>query len=56
MTVNEFEKISKAIRSSYELLQQGGQPSQTALESLKEAESSLNSAIDYTLFSNGKRI
>lgn len=41
----DFEKISKAISSSYELLGE----EQTSISGLQEAEESLNQAINYVL-------
>ena len=46
-SLEELEKITKAIHSSYELLQSDEWPQRVALESLKEAELSLNRAIDH---------
>ncbi|MBS4176608.1 hypothetical protein [Lederbergia citrea] len=45
----DFERITKAIYSSYELLREKEQPPQMALDSLREAEHSLNKAIDFLL-------
>ncbi|MBS4194455.1 hypothetical protein [Lederbergia citri] len=48
-TMNEMEIISKAIYSSYSLLGKEEQLPETALASLKEAEKSLNKALEYIL-------
>ncbi|MBP1914593.1 hypothetical protein [Lederbergia galactosidilytica] len=48
--LTEFEKISKALQSTYHLLDTSKQYSPSAIEGLKEAEDCLNKAIDYTLF------
>lgn len=45
----EIGKITKAIASSAELLRQGGTTPQQALDSMKEAEVSLNMAIGHIL-------
>ncbi|MCJ7839498.1 hypothetical protein MUB24_00965 [Lederbergia sp. NSJ-179] len=47
--LKEFETISKAIQATYQALYSEGPCPQPAMESLKEAEESLNKAIDYTL-------
>lgn len=49
MSFHDFEKISKALRSTYELLLQEEPSSKIAIENLKEAETSLNQAIDYSI-------
>jgi len=48
-TMNEMEIISKAIYSSYDLLKNEKELTVNALASLKEAEESLNRAIEYVL-------
>lgn len=48
-TMNEMEIISKAIYSSYDLLKKEDEIAKNALASLKEAEESLNKAIEYVL-------
>ncbi|MCJ8006632.1 hypothetical protein ACFFF5_02070 [Lederbergia wuyishanensis] len=48
-TLNEMEIISKAIYSSYDLLKKEEVLAENALASLKEAEESLNKAIEYVL-------
>ncbi|KYD09220.1 hypothetical protein MXL46_01255 [Heyndrickxia sporothermodurans] len=49
MTSTDFDKIAKAITNTYELIRLDEQPSETALEMLKEAEISLNEAKSYVL-------
>ncbi|GIN70103.1 hypothetical protein J14TS2_05780 [Bacillus sp. J14TS2] len=48
--ITEFETISKALQSTYHLLDTNKQYAPSAMEGLKEAEDCLNKAIDYTLF------
>lgn len=47
--LTEFEVISKAIQSSYKLLQSDNSASQLAIERLQEAEISLNKALGHVL-------
>ncbi|MBL5809929.1 hypothetical protein HV461_04415 [Bacillus sporothermodurans] len=49
LTSTDFDKIAKAITNTYELIRLDEQPSETALEMLKEAEISLNEAKSYVL-------
>ncbi|MBS4199462.1 hypothetical protein KHA93_07330 [Bacillus sp. FJAT-49732] len=48
-TMNEMEIISKAIYSTYELLGREERLPEVALVNLKEAEESLNKALEYVL-------
>lgn len=46
---SEFETISKALQSTYHLLNENDTNTQLALQKLKEAEEHLNKAIEYNL-------
>ena len=50
--MEELQKISKALHSSFELLQREDLSQQSAIENLKVAEQSLNSAINHWLSHN----
>ncbi|HLU23716.1 hypothetical protein [Lederbergia graminis] len=52
-SIQEFNIISKAIHSTYELLQSDQTSSQSALDQLKDAELSLSKALNYQLTHNG---
>lgn len=52
-SIAEFQKISKAIDSSYQLLSLDSEPSLMALQSLEAAEQSLEHAIHYFLSLKG---
>lgn len=54
-TITELGRIYKALSSSYEILEQEAVREKHALESLKEAEERLNSAIKYMLLQNRRR-
>lgn len=54
--LEDFEKISKAIHASYEMLRVERQPDKTALVSLKEAEMSLHSSFAHFLAQQTRRM
>lgn len=51
--LDEFETISRAIQATYNKLKEEEQYSMMAVESLREAEESLNKAIEHSLSQNG---
>lgn len=50
--INELQKISKALISSYEILQRENVPDMVA-KNLRDAEQSLSKALHYVLSNNG---
>ncbi|MBM7713594.1 hypothetical protein JOC94_000563 [Bacillus thermophilus] len=50
--INELQKISKALTSSYEILQKESVPD-LATKSLQDAEQSFTKALHYVLSNNG---